>query len=141
MIRNLLVVASIILIALGAATSENEADSHTSTLEERLEPFGKSCLEGEDCGSAAPAMGTGAGTGLSAKEIYDKYCHVCHQTGVSEAPLFASDQWDERVEKGADVLLENSKKGFNLMPPMGTCLDCSDEELQASIDYLISGTE
>ena len=141
MFRHLVVAAAILFVALGATTSESEEATETSALEERLQPFGKSCLEGEDCGSAAPAMGTGAGTGLSAKEVYDKFCHVCHQTGVSEAPLFASDQWEERVAKGADVLLENSKKGLNLMPPMGTCMDCSDEELQASIDYMISGNE
>jgi len=29
--------------------------------------------------------------------------------------------------------------GFNVMPPKGTCMACSEAELQAAIDYLIAG--
>ena len=108
---------------------------------DRLKPFGSSCLEGQDCGSVAPAP-TEFGTGLTGKGVYDKYCSTCHETGVSEAPLVASEAWDERVAKGMDVLLANTKTGFQeVMPAKGTCVDCTDAELQAAIDYMISGEE
>ena len=139
--RNFLVAVSLLLLSVSATTDEHEEDASPSSVEERLQPFGKSCLEGEDCGTAAPAIAAGAGNCLSASEIYAKYCTACHETGVSEAPLLASDQWDERVEKGMDVLFTNSKNGLNLMPAMGLCMDCSDAELQAAIDYLITGEE
>ena len=40
-----------------------------------------------------------------------------------------------------DTLMSNTVNGFanNTMPPMGTCMDCSDAELQAAIDHLIAG--
>ncbi len=110
-------------------------------IEERLKPFGSSCLEGQECGSVAPTP-TAFGTGLSAKGVYDKYCSTCHEAGLNEAPLVGSDAWDERVAKGLDVLLANTKAGFNVvMPPMGTCMDCTDAELEAAIDYMITGEE
>ena len=37
----------------------------------------------------------------------------------------------------ADSLLRNAKQGINNMPPMGTCLDCTDAELQAAIRKML----
>ena len=95
-------------------------------------------MEGEDCGSAAPAVVT---VGRSGIEVYRAHCFACHETGVSEAPLVGSENWQVRLkEKGPEVLMANTKAGFNVvMPPMGTCMTCSDEELQAAIDYMVNG--
>lgn len=121
--------------------SGDDADTESEALAERLKPFGESCLEGQDCGTAAPTP-TEFGVGLSGKGVYDKYCSACHETGVEDAPLVASDAWDERVAKGENVLLLNTKQGFNeVMPAKGTCLDCTDAELQAAIDYMVTGDE
>ena len=59
---------------------------------------------------------------------------------MSEAPKFTDEvDWAPRLEKGMDVLLETTVTGLNLMPPMGTCMDCSEEELAAAVDYMIYG--
>ena len=114
--------------------SANEEES----VEDRLQPFGKVCMEGEDCGSAAPAVVLNVRSGI---EVYNKHCFACHATGVSEAPLVGAEEWQVRLnEKGAEVMMANTKAGFNVvMPPMGTCMDCSDAELQAAIDYMVNG--
>ncbi|MYD42456.1 MAG: cytochrome c5 family protein [Gammaproteobacteria bacterium] len=95
-------------------------------------------MEGEDCGSAAPAV---VQTGRSGIDVYNAHCFACHATGVSNAPLVAAEDWQVRLdEKGYETLLANTKAGFNVvMPPMGTCMACSDDELKAAIDYLLYG--
>ena len=56
--------------------------------------------------------------------------------GVAEAPLFQdAEQWAPRLEKGMDELLHTSRTGLGAMPPMGTCMDCSDDEMVAAIRY------
>ena len=108
------------------------------TVEDRLEPFGNVCMQGEDCGSVAPVA---VATGRSGIDVYNAHCFACHATGVSNAPLVAAEEWQTRLtEKGAETLFANTKAGFNVvMPPMGTCMNCSDDELQAAIDYLLNG--
>jgi cytochrome c5 len=38
---------------------------------------------------------------------------------------------------GIDALVASAKKGKNAMPPMGTCMDCSDAELKAAIEFML----
>ena len=124
-----------------APSEESSAGVKTEeTVADRLKPFGKVCMQGEDCGEAKPVMVTQGGRG--ALEIYNKHCFACHATGVSEAPLVGAETWQPRLEKGWDVLMENTRNGFNtVMPPMGTCMDCTDEEFRAAIEYMITGEE
>ena len=123
-------------------TSEAAAEvtAGDETVESRLQPFGKVCMQGEDCGEAqVAAVSSGGRTGI---EVYNKHCFACHATGVSEDPLVASEAWLPRLEKGDEVLMTNTRNGFNVtMPPMGTCMDCSDAELKAAIDYMVTGEE
>lgn len=140
MIRRFLMILGVALVA--PLLVGDEADEYREAVAERLKPFGKSCLEGQECGSAAP-MPTEFGVGLSGKGVYDKYCSLCHETGLNDAPLVASDAWDERIAKGAAVVFANTKQGFNenKMPAKGNCLDCTDDELRAAIDYMVTGDE
>lgn len=131
----------LLVISMGLIGSAQDNSDAEDTLEERLQPYGNVCMEGEDCGVAAPAIVISDG-GRSGIEIYEKHCFACHATGLQNAPLVGSDAWQERVAKGNAVMLENTRNGFNVvMPPMGTCMDCTDGELQAAIDYMVTGQE
>lgn len=112
-------------------------------VEERTLPFGKLCLKGEQCGAAeAEAAPAAASAALSGGEVYDRFCHTCHNTGLNEAPkLGDAEAWAPRVAKGMDALLQTTRTGLNLMPMMGLCMACSDAELQAAIDYMIGDAE
>ena len=127
----ILVVACATFVAIGQDGSEE-------TVEDRLQPFGNLCMQGEDCGTVAPVTVSVIRSGI---EVYNAHCFACHATGVSEAPLVGAEEWKTRLdEKGAETLLANTKAGFNVvMPAMGTCMNCTDAELQAAIDYLING--
>jgi cytochrome c5 len=70
--------------------------------------------------------------------ILNQYCNVCHLTGWNGAPLSGDvNDWQPRLSTGFDALFKNAKQGLNSMPPMGTCQDCSDDELQAAIRKML----
>jgi cytochrome c5 len=74
----------------------------------------------------------------SADQIYQAYCAVCHATGWNGAPINGiKDDWEPRAAAGIDAMLRNVKLGLNTMPPMGTCMDCSDAELRAAIEEMV----
>ena len=74
---------------------------------------------------------------LAAK--YERSCLLCH--GVrSGAPLVGfAPAWKGRVAQGEGALLAHVREGFNAMPAMGLCTDCSDTELRQLIHFLIQG--
>ena len=74
--------------------------------------------------------------------IYQQTCHVCHAAGVAGAPKFGDKEaWAPRAAKGIDALLASATKGLNAMPPKGTCATCSDEDLKAAIEYMVSHSQ
>lgn len=71
-------------------------------------------------------------------QIYQTYCAVCHATGWNGAPITGiREDWDSRAAAGVDAMLRNVKQGLNTMPPMGTCMDCSDAELRAAMEEMV----
>ena len=72
-----------------------------------------------------------------AEDLYKKTCAMCHGTGAAGAPLtHNAEQWKPRLTKGMDVMLKNAKGGINAMPPMGMCMDCTDDEFKAIIGFM-----
>ena len=58
------------------------------------------------------------------------------------APKFgAPEHWTARIEKGMDTLYTNAISGFQGMPAKGLCMDCSDDELKAAVDYMVDGSK
>ena len=127
-----------VLGVAGFALARGGPSSTVPDIEERTRPFGELCLLGEDCGGlaeAAPVAESAAGRG--GEEVYAAHCHICHATGISNAPkLGDADAWGERLAKGAAELLRVTKAGLNAMPPMGTCVTCTDAELNAAIAHM-----
>jgi cytochrome c5 len=78
----------------------------------------------------------------SGEEIYNAKCFVCHAQGVANAPKFGdAATWKPRADKGMEALLATAKSGINAMPPMGTCMDCSDNEMKAVIQYMLDNAQ
>ncbi|WP_413665707.1 c-type cytochrome [Microbulbifer sp. ZKSA004] len=70
-------------------------------------------------------------------EIYTRTCRSCHSTGASAAPLTGDlANWKPRMEKGMDVLVENAINGFQGMPPLGLCFECSPEQFEQLIVFM-----
>lgn len=105
------------------------------TIDERTKPVSKVKVE-----KSVPKTSAVAGQPRAAKAIVDTYCIACHGTGMANAPKVAdAATWGPRMELGMDAVLASAKKGKGVMPPMGTCADCSDDELIAAIEYLVNG--
>ncbi|MCB1683255.1 MAG: c-type cytochrome [Pseudomonadales bacterium] len=127
---------SIVLIALAVpAAAAPVPPGSDEDIRARLAPAGAVCRAGEDCGSGTAAA---SGAALTGDAVYNQFCFACHASGVGGAPLFAdAEAWAPRIAKGMDALMATTLNGLGAMPPRGTCMNCSDEELQAAVDYML----
>ena len=82
--------------------------------------------------------------GFDAEATYMMSCFACHSTGAAGAPKVGpgnADAWAPRVEKGMDAVIANSINGLNSMPPKGLCFTCTDEDLAALVEYMVSSSQ
>lgn len=123
----------ITLFTLASIFAVQAAESDSSEIEKRIKPVGQIYLAG-----AAPAVAAAPTGPKSGADVYQSSCFACHGTGAMGAPKKGdAAAWEARVAQGMDVLLEHAIKGFNAMPPKGTCMACSDDEIQAAIDFML----
>lgn len=122
--------AALLLLATTAYAQPYDNSMAEDAIKKRIAPVGAVYLEGDK--AAAAEVPSGPRTG---EQVYQAACFACHGTGALGAPKSADD-WAPRLAKGADTLLDHAINGFNAMPPKGTCMDCSDDELQAAIDFM-----
>ena len=76
-------------------------------------------------------------------QTYKSTCFACHGTGAAHAPEVGDViEWEIRLEKGLDSLIQNTINGLNgVMPARGLCVDCSDEQLKAIVEYMLDSSE
>ena len=76
--------------------------------------------------------------GRSGEAVYNLGCAACHTAGLAGAPMLANQaQWEGRLEKGLETLTNNAYNGYNAMPAKGLCMDCSLEEIERSVQYML----
>ncbi|HEX7037369.1 MAG TPA: cytochrome c5 family protein [Pseudomonadales bacterium] len=125
------------LFGTAAAVAERVPPGTAEEIRERLQPFGTLCRPGDPCAQSAATAGAEGGA-MSGQQVYDQFCSACHGTGVAGAPKFGdAAAWGPRLDKGMDTLWQHTLNGFNAMPPRGTCIACSEEELRGALDYLV----
>lgn len=74
--------------------------------------------------------------------LYAKTCTICHATGAAGAPKTGDvAAWEPRLAQGMDTLLQHAKNGIRGMPPKGMCMDCTDAEFTALIQFMSSAKE
>lgn len=132
-LRRLAVSAVTAFSLMGTA---HAADMSEEAIAERIAPVGSVYLEGEAPVETAAAAPSGPRTGDT---IYNTFCMACHATGAAGAPKVGdAAAWEPRLAQGRDTLNKHAIEGFNGMPARGTCMDCSDEEIIAAVDHLLS---
>lgn len=133
-----------ILIALTMgvlSTSSFAQDLSEQAIADRIAPVGDVYLDGE-IATASSGDEAAAPTGpRSGEKVYNTYCVACHATGAAGAPIKGdAAAWAPRIAKGNETLYKHAIEGFNtVMPARGTCSDCSDDELIATVDFLLKG--
>ena len=143
MIRKLF---AVMITVVAASAMAELSDEQRAAIEERIKPVGESCLVGDsNCGEAAPAATAGgAEAGRSGEDVYNAACMACHLTGAAGAPKLGDvAAWADRLAKGTDALYDtgiNGVPGTGMMAK-GGCMNCSDAEVKAAVDYMIAGSQ
>ncbi|QXI40275.1 c-type cytochrome [Pseudomonas xantholysinigenes] len=84
-----------------------------------------------------PAATLAAPTDPALAALYASTCQTCHANPASGAPLAGDTAaWAPRLAQGAERLLEHSINGYQGMPPMGLCMQCSEAQFLALIGYM-----
>ena len=136
------------------APAQNVADN--------IRPVGSVCLAGQSCVGSVAGMTTlpdaaaveeGAdiepirvdtsavevASEFDAEAAYQMSCNACHGTGAAGAPMLGdSGAWEPRLDKGMEALMANVVNGVGAMPARGICMTCSDDDLQAIVDYMLA---
>lgn len=110
-------------------------------IQARIQPVGKVYIAGD---ATPPPSLTQSQTATltdsndTGEKIYQKYCSVCHANGIAGAPKFSDTAaWKLHAAKGLPTLLNHVEHGFNAMPPKGTCIECTNEDLKSAIIYML----
>lgn len=113
------------------------SDAKKQAIADRIKPVGTVCVEGDASCASASGASTG-GAARSGEEIYNASCLACHTTGAAGAPKIGDKaDWSKRMASGIDKVYEHAIKGFNAMPAMGLCMTCSEDEIKATVDYIL----
>ena len=136
----LTVLAALVLAGCGSEQEPVELSAkQQQIISDRLAPAGEVALEGETGAVAAVSSSSEPRTGDA---VYNTKCMACHATGAAGAPTLGNAaQWTDRIAQGIDTLYTNAIIGIRGMPPKGLCMDCSDAEIQAAVDYMVEGSQ
>lgn len=114
----------------------------TDDIASRIAPVGEVCMAGDPCAKAAAPVAVVATGPRSGKSIYEAHCSLCHASGAAGAPKYADNAaWSPRIAKGKEQLYLNAINGIGGMPAKGLCNDCSDEEIQVAVDYMVTAAQ
>lgn len=140
MIRTVFSVLAILAASTALAVELN--DRQRAEIEERIAPMGEVCMQGDSsCGGTATAASSGPRSG---EDVYNAACMACHTTGAGGAPKLGDvAAWADRIAKGNDVLYDSGINGVagTGMIAKGGCMNCSDEEIQAAVDFMVAGSQ
>lgn len=135
MVRMIKVLAAVLVgfgLTAGVVTASVE-----DQIRARIAPVGEVCLQGDDCGSAAPAAASSDGP-RSGSDVYASACQACHAAGVAGAPVTGdASAWEGRVDQGLETLVSHAINGLGAMPPKGGCGSCSDDDIEAAVTYMV----
>lgn len=118
-------------------------DVDRQQIQQRIEPVGKVHIQDQNDNKTETGVEDTAVATVEKKEpgqeIYEHYCITCHRDGLAGAPKFRdANDWNSRkAGQTLDEMVALAIKGLNAMPPKGTCLECSDADLKAAIQYML----
>jgi len=134
----LLTIAILMLPAFLFANHQNPKN-----VASRAAPVGKVYRTGDSIEKAAPAAVAEVSVGPRSAETVYKKCAMCHDSGLANAPIVGNkDQWAPRISKGLKVLVANAMNGTDGgMPAKGTCMDCTEEEINATVEFMLEKSQ
>ena len=142
----MLIVWAIAMIFIGFkalnSTSGDSSNSETmveNSVLERIKPVGEVRIDTSTQVASAEIVETAVRSG---EEIYNSKCAGCHTSGVMGAPKFASlEDWAPRIDLGLEKLTLSAIAGKGGMPAKGTCMDCTDNDIKITVQYMLDSLE
>ena len=115
---------------------------------ERIQPVG-AVYAGSTGAAAQAAAAADAAKGAVAFEgtmdgsvIYGGVCTGCHGSGALGAPMLAKAAWTPRIAQGIDTLHKHAIEGYKgpagVMPAKGGMTALSDEQVKATVDWMLA---
>ena len=85
-------------------------------------------------------------SGKSGEEVFEANCANCHTGGFggffTGAPEVGDqDDWEPLIPKGINGLTATTLAGIGDMEARGACTTCTDEEIRASIEYMLEESQ
>ena len=124
------------------STSGDSSQSVTiveNSVLERIKPVGEVRIDTSTKVASAEIVETAVRSG---EEIYNSKCAGCHTSGVMGSPKFASlEDWAPRVGLGLEKLTLSAIAGKGGMPAKGTCMDCTDNDIKITVQYMLDSLE
>ena len=120
------------------AKPANLDDISRQEIAERIAPVTKVCKQGDECAANVGAAPVASGP-RSGEAVFNQFCTACHTSGLLGAPKKGDDSsWKTQLDKAGSFnkLLSNAIGGVGNMPPKGTCMDCSDDEISNAIQFM-----
>ncbi len=152
LIAGLAVFTVVIILAsiqLNKQTSRPNNPDKLAALEARIAPIG-SAYAGETGAAALAAAQAAAAADVpqlafdgstDGSLIYNNVCSACHTSGVAGSPKLEKAAWEPRLAQGMDTVLQHAIEGFQgsagLMPARGGRMDLSDEQVSATVQWMI----
>ncbi|WP_019613555.1 c-type cytochrome [Psychromonas ossibalaenae] len=122
------------------STASFAQDLSEGAIADRIAPVGDVYLDGEIAVAGQSSDSDEPAGPRDGEKIYNTYCVACHATGAAGAPKKGdAAAWEPRIAQGQETLLKHSLEGLNAMPAKGTCADCSDDEMAATVEFLTKG--
>lgn len=119
------------------STAGNASNTAASAPAAAPAPVTRAVAPAADAVQAVVEEVAAAASDFDVEASYQMSCFACHGTGAAGAPMLGdADAWTERMGKGMDAVMANVINGINAMPPKGLCMTCSDDNLQALVDYM-----
>ena len=140
----MLIVWVLVMIFIGYKSFTTSDSSHSNPMVdnavlERIKPVGDVRIDTSNMVASAESNESSKRSG---EEIYNSKCAGCHTSGVMGAPKYASlEDWSTRIDLGLEKLTLSAIAGKGGMPPRGTCMDCTDNEIEVTVQYILDSLE
>ena len=95
---------------------------------------------------AAAASQVAYGGTMDGSVIFNNLCTGCHTSGVGNAPTMDKAHWAARITQGTETLYTHAIEGYTgpdggVMPPKGGNPALTDEQVKATVDWILANLE